>query len=225
MAGVQAPYYYANLYAIDKGMTSTEVGFYVITAINAGSFFGRLTPPFVAMRIGVFNTFILCYVATFAACLSFIAVRSAGGVFVVAILYGFFSGAVVTLSPVGIYLIYYLNDFEDADRQLQITIIQMTSDPMLVGTRMGMAFAIPSFGVLVGCPIFGEIFSATKSYTCKCPMMVLSGSTDVCSCRYMGAQWAFDSNWSNVYGCVPSCTVGPGPYEEGLDCQKEAVIR
>ena len=168
MAGVQAPYYYANLYAIDKGMTSTEVGFYVITAINAGSFFGRLTPPFVAMRIGVFNTFILCYVATFAACLSFIAVRSAGGVFVVAILYGFFSGAVVTLSPVGIYLIYYFNDFEDADRQLQITIIQMTSDPMLVGTRMGMAFAIPSFGVLVGCPIFGEILSATNSYTCKC---------------------------------------------------------
>lgn len=104
MAGVQAPYYYANLYAIDMGMTSTEVGFYVITAINAGSFFGRLTSPFVAMRIGVFNAFILCYVATFVACFSFATARSAGGIFAVATLYGFFSGAVVALSPVGISL-------------------------------------------------------------------------------------------------------------------------
>lgn len=31
---------------------------------------------------------------------------------------------------------------------------------------MGMAFAIPSFGVLVGCPIFGHILKVTNSYTC-----------------------------------------------------------
>lgn len=33
---------------------------------------------------------------------------------------------------------------------------------------MGMAFAIPSFGVLVGCPIFGHILKVTDSYTCMC---------------------------------------------------------
>lgn len=106
MAGMQAPYYYTTLYAIDLGTTSSQTAFYIITAINAGSFFGRLFPPFLTPRLGIFNTLILFYLATISICFSFISAQSSssssscGSIFALATLYGFFSGAVVTLGPV-----------------------------------------------------------------------------------------------------------------------------
>lgn len=100
MVGLAAPYYYANLYAIETGMTSTQLGFYVVTVINAGSFFGRILPPILALRVGVFNIFILSYIAAVASCFCFIVARSKGSVFTEAALYGFFSGSLVALSPV-----------------------------------------------------------------------------------------------------------------------------
>lgn len=108
MAGMQAPYYYTTLYAIDLDITSSQTAFYIITAINAGSFFGRLFPPFLTPRLGIFNTLILFYFATITICFSFISARSSspssssscGSIFALATLYGFFSGAVVTLGPV-----------------------------------------------------------------------------------------------------------------------------
>ena len=39
MAGLAVPYYYADLYAIQTGITDESLGFYVVAAINAGSFF------------------------------------------------------------------------------------------------------------------------------------------------------------------------------------------
>lgn len=104
MAGMQAPYYYTTLYAIDLDIISSQTAFYIITAINAGSFFGRLFPPFLTPRLGIFNTLILFYFATISICFSFISARSSssscGSIFALATLYGFFSGAVVTLGPV-----------------------------------------------------------------------------------------------------------------------------
>lgn len=100
MVGLSAPYYYANLYAIETGLTSTQLGFFVVTAINAGSFFGRLVPPYLALKVGVFDTFIISYVAAATSCFCFVAARSTESVFIVAALYGFFSGSLVALSPV-----------------------------------------------------------------------------------------------------------------------------
>lgn len=105
MAGMQAPYYYTTLYAIDLDITSSQTAFYIITAINAGSFLGRLFPPFLTPRLGIFNTLILFYFATITICFSFISAQSSsssscGSIFALATLYGFFSGAVVTLGPV-----------------------------------------------------------------------------------------------------------------------------
>ncbi|KXS93991.1 hypothetical protein AC578_3099 [Pseudocercospora eumusae] len=145
MIGLQAPYYYASLYATEVGVTSTQVAFYVVTAMNGGSCFGRLVIPFVALLIGVFDTFILAYIATCTACLCLISARSNGAIFAVATLYGFFSGGVVALSPV--------------------TLMRMTPDPTLIGTRIGMTFAISSIGVLVGSPICGAILNTSNNYT------------------------------------------------------------
>lgn len=100
MTGLQAPYYYASLYATEVGVTSTRVAFYVVTAMNGGSCFGRLIIPFVALRIGVFDTFILTYIATCTACFCFISAQASSAILTVATLYGFFSGGVVALSPV-----------------------------------------------------------------------------------------------------------------------------
>lgn len=178
MAGMQAPYYYTTLYAIDLDITSSRTAFYIITAINAGSFFGRLFPPFLTPRLGIFNTLILFYFATITICFSFISARSSssscGSIFALATFYGFFSGAVVTLGPVSSRfrphvvksIVRSNSNYDFLFFFSQVTILQMTSDPRLWTTRMGMAFAIPSFGVLVGCPIFGHILKVTHSYTC-----------------------------------------------------------
>lgn len=100
MLGLQAPYSYGSLYAIETGVTSSQLGFHVVTVMNAGSVLGRLIPPLMALRTGVFNTFIVSYIAAAIACFSFTVARSSGSILAVAALYGFFSGAVVALSPV-----------------------------------------------------------------------------------------------------------------------------
>lgn len=63
---------------------------------------------------------------------------------VVIALYGFFSGTLVSL-PGTIYVH-----------------LAGPKNRSLIGTRMGMGFAIAGFGVLIGTPVSGAILNATK---------------------------------------------------------------
>lgn len=60
------------------------------------------------------------------------------------VLYGFFSGGVVSLAPV--------------------VLTQITSDLNLLGTRLGMVSVLKGIGSLIGPPISGALLKSTGNY-------------------------------------------------------------
>ena len=112
--------------------------------LNAASIIGRILPNFFADRTGALNMLIPCAFATSILCFGWIGINSIPGVIIFAILYGFFSGAFVSLPP--------------------SAIVSLTPNLGLVGTRMGMCFGITAIGVLIGTPVSGAILNSTGKY-------------------------------------------------------------
>lgn len=83
----------------------------------------------------IFITFIS---GIFCLCI-WIPVKDTAGIVVFAVIFGFSSGGYISLAP---------------------TLIAQISDIRQIGTRVGAAFALQSFGALTGSPIGGAIVSA-----------------------------------------------------------------
>lgn len=135
--GQYIPFFYVPSYAIQDGIMSEDVAFYMLSVLNAASFFGRIIPNFLADKTGPFNIIIP---GTAAACIlafGWLGVRSTGGLIIFCILYGFFSGSFVSIAP---------------------TVVVALSPSMgVVGTRMGMVFSLGGLGLLVGTPVAGQL--------------------------------------------------------------------
>lgn len=138
--GLYTPFFYVQLYAIEKGITDTNLGFYLISILNTASIFGRIFPNIAADRIGAFNTIVPCAILAGILSLCLIPISSVGPIIVFLILYGFFSGSFVSLPPT--------------------ILVHLSPKRSVIGTRMGMCFAITSIGLLIGTPIAGAILDA-----------------------------------------------------------------
>lgn len=136
--------FFVQSYSIENHIMRPRLAFYLLSMLNAASTFGRILPNFVADYTGPLNVFIpgLSITALLAYC--WIAIRSAPGVIVLCVLYGFFSGGIVSLPPV--------------------LLMWLTRDMRTFGTRLGMSFAACSVGVLIGSPIGGALISSLHSY-------------------------------------------------------------
>ena len=134
--GLYVPMFYIQIYALTRGVTSNEnYAFYLLAILNAGSFFGRIIPNFLAGKVGAMVMITLCTFASGILCLCWISVRNVAGITVFALLYGFFAGAYVSLiSPV---------------------LVELTPDMNVVGTYLGMSMFIAAFGLLIGNPVAG----------------------------------------------------------------------
>jgi MFS family permease len=96
-------------------------------------------------------------VATFATgilALAWIAIHETAGLFMFAGIYGFASGGFVSLPPP--------------------TIVSLSPNLSVLGTRMGMCFAVSSLGLLIGTPISGQILSKAHSWA---GLQAFSGAT------------------------------------------------
>ena len=71
----------------------------MLPVITTGSVFGRILPNIFANIIGPFNIVFSCTVICGILMFALINLSSLGGVIVIALLYGFFSGAFVSLPP------------------------------------------------------------------------------------------------------------------------------
>ena len=135
--GLYVPFFYAPTYAQRELKTSDDLSFYLLAILNAASVFGRIIPNIIADYLGAMNVllpFTFCAsVLTFA----WIAIHNVAGIVVFAILYGFFSGSIVSLIPTAL--------------------AALSPDLSRVGTRMGMCFSFAGFGLLLGSPIAGAI--------------------------------------------------------------------
>ncbi|PCG95570.1 Major facilitator superfamily domain, general substrate transporter [Penicillium occitanis (nom. inval.)] len=144
MWGMFTPFFYLPQYAQSHGMDS-QLSSYLLAILNAASMFGRVLPGFIADKIGRFNVLILNGFCTGILLLCWIAVSSDASIIVFAVLYGYFSGGIVSLmSP---------------------CIAQASPSPDQIGTHLGMSLAVVGIAGLTGTPICGALFDKYGEYT------------------------------------------------------------
>jgi len=143
--GLLAPFFYVEFYSITYHITDENLAFYTLAIINSASVFGRIVPNFIADKVGPMNIIIPAAVCSGIICLCLIPIRNVAPLIVVCLLYGFFSGALVSLPPT-------------------IYVHLSMKQRHMIGTRMGMGFFVTSIGLLLGTPICGWILNGA-SYT------------------------------------------------------------
>ncbi|KAG7129289.1 transporter MCH4 like protein [Verticillium longisporum] len=127
-------------YAIHAGM-GAEAAYLLNTLLNAGAVLGRALPGYIADKYGAFNimsiTVMVCTVIIYGLWLT-----SGGNEAMIqafTVLFGFWSGAAISLTPVCIGRVSQTKD---------------------LGKRSGTAFCVSSFAGLAGIPIAGAILGA-----------------------------------------------------------------
>lgn len=144
LMGLYIPSFYIQSFAVEKGIITGELSAYILPILNAGGVFGRVIPNFFADRTGPLNmlTPFLAFAGLMA--LVWIAVVNVGGLIVMALLYGFSSGAILSLPPIGV--------------------VSLSPNLAVIGTRMGTTSSIASLGLLVGTPVSGAILGTARNY-------------------------------------------------------------
>ncbi|RXW19791.1 hypothetical protein EST38_g6054 [Candolleomyces aberdarensis] len=135
------PVFYIQFYAISRGV-QRSVAFYILSILNASSFFGRLVPNALAPKLGLTNLIVFFTFAAGVITLTFPAVKDLAGIVLFALFWGFCSGAVVSLGPAYVGM--------------------MAKDTSETGTRLGIFFSVASVVALFASPICGALL--TKKY-------------------------------------------------------------
>ncbi|KAJ5797808.1 uncharacterized protein N7503_007104 [Penicillium pulvis] len=131
--------FYISYFGGATGITDTSMSFYILPILNAGSFFGRTVPNALADKTGSFNLIAPCCILVGILILCMLAVTTQAGLIVIAVLSGFFSGALIGLPP--------------------LCFVALTKDKSKIGTRIGMGFGMIGLGVLAGGPAGGAILA------------------------------------------------------------------
>ncbi|KAG9074018.1 hypothetical protein FS749_014467, partial [Ceratobasidium sp. UAMH 11750] len=136
--GIWFPIFYIQLFAVVHDIDE-NLAFYSLTILNAASIFGRTIPNLLADKFGIFNVIIPCSAIVGVLVFAMFGVTSVGALIVFSILYGFFSGAFVSLiSPMFVALARHMHE---------------------VGLRLGFGFGIVGIAALVGTPISGALLT------------------------------------------------------------------
>lgn len=138
------PLYYLQTYALSHGMQGQSLAKYLLVICNLVAIPGRIIPSLIADRIGVLPTYISICSFTAISVFYWISVTNRAGNIAFTVLYGFFSGSVVTLAPV--------------------VLASITDDLSILGTRLGVVAVLKGIGSLIGPPIAGAILGSTGSY-------------------------------------------------------------
>ncbi|RAK72393.1 MFS general substrate transporter, partial [Aspergillus fijiensis CBS 313.89] len=122
--------FYISFAAEERRIATEHMAFYIVPILNAASCFGRTLPNALADRLGPFNLIAPCCLVVAGCLFVMVGVRTLGGLVGVALVAGFFSGALIGLPP--------------------LCFVGLTADQSMIGTRMGMGFGIIGLGVLAG---------------------------------------------------------------------------
>lgn len=135
--GLFVPINYIIAEAQYHGM-SIDLAQYLLSVLNAASFFGRIVPGYIADKIGNFNVMIVtCFCTGIIVLALWIPATGNAAIIVFAVLYGLFSGAFFSQAPA--------------------VVAQITTDMRLIGVRTGTFFAIISIAALISNPIAGAL--------------------------------------------------------------------
>jgi predicted MFS family arabinose efflux permease len=137
--GIYVVFFYIQLYALSRTDITSQMAFYLLALINAGSSLGRILPNFAADYFGPLNMQMIFAFVSAILSLSLIAIKSVKGILAFCVLYGFFTGTFVSLPAP--------------------TTASLSTDVSTLGARMSMAFMTAAIGSLVGTPIAGAILA------------------------------------------------------------------
>lgn len=186
--GLFIPINFIEVQAAASGM-STRLAGYLISILNAAryatpsilahrnaqllmfhSIFGRIIPGILADKFGRFNMQLFMSFFAGIIVLALALPASSNAAFIVfAILYGFASGAYVSLAPAQIA---YISKVEQ------------------IGVRMGVLFSVVSFAGLAGNPIAGQIVkSSMDGLNIFAGVLLLSGAISFTITRMYCAEW------------------------------------
>ena len=134
--GLFIPFNFVTLSALSLGV-DPNLSNYLLSILNAASIFGRILPGYAADKLGRYNVQIaMCGVCAIIDLALWLPARGTAPIIVFCVLYGFASGAFVSILP---------------------AIIAQISDVRQIGTRTGSMFAIVSLAALIGNPIGGAL--------------------------------------------------------------------
>jgi len=126
------PAAFAELHGVDSNLA-----FYLLSILNAASIFGRLLPNFLADKFGNYNLVICASGASSVLIFIWPVAKSKGALIVFALLYGFFSGAYVSLLPG--------------------CLTSLSSHVGEIGARIGLGWSVVAIAALTGPPILGYV--------------------------------------------------------------------
>ena len=170
--GLYEPFFYIQSYALVTGFASSHLAFYLLSIVNAASTFGRIIPGFTADQIGPLNMIVPCTMLAGILCICLVAAHTLGATIPILVLYGFCSGTLVSLPPT--------------------IFVHLTKNRAVIGTRMGMGFAVTSIGMLAGTPISGAILGASsfKYVWIWGGLCTVTGATSILFCRVAKGGWS-----------------------------------
>jgi predicted MFS family arabinose efflux permease len=136
------PFFFVATYARNiQGLTYMESS-NLLLVLNGVGILGRLLPSYLADRWGMVNVFTVMVFLSALAIYAWIAVSSVVGLYVWTVFYSMFFGGIQSLSAAAL--------------------ASLNSDLQKQGTRMGMSFAVLSFGALIGTPVAGALISSSN---------------------------------------------------------------
>lgn len=172
--GIFVPLNYITTYSLSQGFDS-GLAYNMPAYLNIGSVFGRCLPGYMADKFGRYNVMIFTATITSVFCLALWlpAGDNEAAVIAFAVLFGFWSGTGICLTPVCISQICRTEDY---------------------GKRYGTCYFFVSFGVLTGLPIAGEILNREGgTYT---GLICFSGATYLCGAFFFLAARIVGGGWS-----------------------------
>lgn len=139
--GVYVPLFYLQLFAVDHGV-DVRITTYCLAIMNAGSTMGRIIPTFLADRLGVYNMILPSIFISAALIFSIFGATNSPGVILVAVLFGFSSGAYISLIP--------------------SLLVSLCNNLGELGVKMGCAYSVVAAAMLTGTPIAGALLGQER---------------------------------------------------------------
>ncbi|KAJ7163768.1 MFS general substrate transporter, partial [Mycena filopes] len=136
--GFYFPLIYIQLYAVQHSVGS-GLAFYSLAILNGSSAFGRIAGNHLADVYGPFNLLVISSLLTASTIWAILGVHNTWSLMLVSILYGFFSGAWLSVAI--------------------MSLASLARTPDEVGARTGLALALSSVGSLVSAPIQGALLT------------------------------------------------------------------
>ncbi|KFX95821.1 hypothetical protein O988_05617 [Pseudogymnoascus sp. VKM F-3808] len=141
--GFFGPFIYLPVYAVQQGM-SKLLASYVLSILNAASFFGRVVPGIMADKVGRYNTLFVAAIASGILIFCWPLITTNAGIIVFAVLFGFFSGTIIS--------------------GIMVCLASCARDPREIGTYIGMGLTLGGVAVLIGPPINGALLTEYSGF-------------------------------------------------------------